>query len=208
MRIAAGFLISMMLMCGAAQAASFDCAAAATPDEHAICEHPELSSLDDRLPVAFAKAKEASSDEDEVRQIARDFLAARHECHRDVSCIRNAYTDVLDSFRAASDDGEVDESDDAETEDTPPGHASPSVCVVILGLMREAVLEGRASGDEGVLRSGSKTFRRKADALNEGNAQQMIGSTVAFYDGLTPKQLSRATDLCLSAVDEDFTEDN
>lgn len=207
-------VVSMVVMCGTAHAASFDCATASTPDEHAVCNHPELSRLDDRLPAALAYAKAAvaanGGDEDEVRQIARDFLAARRECRRDVPCIRDAYNDVLDSFRATSGDDEADESagEAAETADTPPDHASPSVCVVILGLMRQAVLDGSATGDEGLLRYGSEAFREKADELNDGDAQQMIGSTVAFYDMLTPKQLSRTADLCLSAVDEDFAEDN
>lgn len=38
------------------QAASFSCAAAATPFEHAICEMPELSAADEILAKAFATA--------------------------------------------------------------------------------------------------------------------------------------------------------
>lgn len=39
-----------------AAAASFDCAAASTPFEHAICDIPELSAADDRLAKSFATA--------------------------------------------------------------------------------------------------------------------------------------------------------
>ncbi|KRA55371.1 DUF3298 domain-containing protein [Devosia sp. Root635] len=39
-----------------AAAASFDCAKASTPFEHAICDMPELSAADDRLAKSFATA--------------------------------------------------------------------------------------------------------------------------------------------------------
>lgn len=39
-----------------AMAASFDCGAASTPFEHAICDNPELSSADETLAKAFATA--------------------------------------------------------------------------------------------------------------------------------------------------------
>jgi uncharacterized protein YecT (DUF1311 family) len=39
-----------------AAAASFDCAAASTPFEHAVCDIPELSAADDRLAKSFATA--------------------------------------------------------------------------------------------------------------------------------------------------------
>lgn len=39
-----------------AAAASFDCAAASTPFEHAICDIPELSAADERLAKSFATA--------------------------------------------------------------------------------------------------------------------------------------------------------
>lgn len=39
-----------------AAAASFDCAKAATPFEHAICDDPDLSAADDRLAKSFATA--------------------------------------------------------------------------------------------------------------------------------------------------------
>ena len=42
-----------------AMGASFDCAKAQTPFEHAICEAPELSRADEVLAKAFATAKKA-----------------------------------------------------------------------------------------------------------------------------------------------------
>lgn len=45
-----------VLMALPAAAASFDCAAASTPFEHAICDIPELSTADERLAKSFATA--------------------------------------------------------------------------------------------------------------------------------------------------------
>lgn len=39
-----------------AAAASFDCAKAGTPFEHAICDSPELSAADDRLAKTYQTA--------------------------------------------------------------------------------------------------------------------------------------------------------
>ena len=46
--IALTILAVAMALPAASQAASFDCAKAATPTEHAICDNPQLSQLDDQ----------------------------------------------------------------------------------------------------------------------------------------------------------------
>jgi uncharacterized protein YecT (DUF1311 family) len=46
----------LVLTVAPAAAASFDCAAASTPFEHAICDIPDLSAADDRLAKSFATA--------------------------------------------------------------------------------------------------------------------------------------------------------
>lgn len=47
-------MVMLMVLAGPAMAASFDCMAAATPFEHAICDNPELSSADEVLAKTFA----------------------------------------------------------------------------------------------------------------------------------------------------------
>lgn len=49
------------LACGAAHAASFDCKAAKTPTERAICGSPKLSALDERLAKDYQRAAQALS---------------------------------------------------------------------------------------------------------------------------------------------------
>ena len=56
LRLAApALLLALTLL--PASAASFDCAAATTPFEHAICDMPELSQADDILAKSFATAR-------------------------------------------------------------------------------------------------------------------------------------------------------
>jgi uncharacterized protein len=81
-----------------ASAASFDCAKAASPDEKAVCDDPQLSRLDDTLGRAWIdvmKQSDALVDRDKVRGVAREFLANRGKCGVDRRCIIVAYLDVL-----------------------------------------------------------------------------------------------------------------
>lgn len=76
---------------GAARAASFDCGAARTATDRAICASPTLSSLDGALGAAYAQrlARDPS-----VRQIERAWLAARNAgCGHDVGCL-TAFTNA------------------------------------------------------------------------------------------------------------------
>jgi uncharacterized protein len=74
---------------GAARAASFDCAAATSRTDRAICANPKLSAQDSALGVAYAQrlARDPS-----VRQIQRAWLAARAAgCGHNVACL-SAFT--------------------------------------------------------------------------------------------------------------------
>ena len=51
------------ISCVPAAAAGFDCAKAATTDEHLVCDVPQISLLDSLLKSAYAEAKAASPDE-------------------------------------------------------------------------------------------------------------------------------------------------
>lgn len=69
-----------------AMAASFDCAKAGTPFEHAICDNPKLSAADEQLAKTFATAIGGLSDTalDRLRTDQRDWLAfAQLACTKD-----------------------------------------------------------------------------------------------------------------------------
>lgn len=92
-------------------------------------------------------------------------------------------------------------------EEALPDHASPSVCVVLIGLALQAGVIDEE--DEADYRSASDNYRTISARLNGGKegADQMIGSTVNFYSGLSEDQLSEGADMCLEARDNRFTED-
>lgn len=93
--------------------------------------------------------------------------------------------------------------------DAPPERATLVVCTTILGTMSNAIREGRATGDHAAVLDGYAAYgRRAAEAMGDVESRQAIGSSYAFYDSLTPAQLSGATDMCLKAVDGDFGEDD
>lgn len=86
----------------AAEAASFDCAKAAAPDEIAICEHPALSALDSEMGglwYAYSRfpflmgASGARQDEAEA------FLKRRAACGSDIACLKEAYEERIGVLR-------------------------------------------------------------------------------------------------------------
>lgn len=88
-----------------------------------------------------------------------------------------------------------------------PDHASPSTCVVLIGLALQA---GAVDADEEQdYRDASDAYRKISVRLNGDKtaSDQMIGSTVNLYAGLGKDELSEGADMCLEAVDETFTED-
>ncbi len=75
-----------------AHAAGFDCKAAATPTERAICADATLRQRDAALAEAYAKALAASPDlRAELRQQQRDWLTARNGCAADTPCLAKQY---------------------------------------------------------------------------------------------------------------------
>lgn len=92
-------------------------------------------------------------------------------------------------------------------EDTLPDHASPSVCVVIIGLaLEKGAID---ASDEDDYKAAADTYRELSIELNGGAdaANQMIGSSVAFFDGLSQDDLEKGADMCLSASDDSFDAD-
>jgi uncharacterized protein len=85
----------LVLAAATAEAASFNCAKAAKPDEKAICDSTRLSDLDVEMATLYRVrmevpmlmgARGAAQDEQ------RAFLARREQCGSNVACIQAAYT--------------------------------------------------------------------------------------------------------------------
>ena len=76
-----------------AQAQSFNCARASTPDEVLICQNPYLADLDEQMSSLYFSIRNRLSG-NARRQIERDqkaWLEGRMRCGRDGPCIADAY---------------------------------------------------------------------------------------------------------------------
>jgi uncharacterized protein len=102
------------ISCAPAPAAGFDCAKAATADEHIVCDVRQISLLDSLLNSAYVEAKAASPDEN-VPRLARDFLAARHACGADRACVLSSYLGALDAYNDLGAAADIPKDITAET---------------------------------------------------------------------------------------------
>ena len=82
-----------------AQEPSFDCAQATMPDELAICDSADLSSLEAAGAQAFAQV--SKDHEAAAKAIARPALQARRDCEADAACIEDVLMQALYSYWAA-----------------------------------------------------------------------------------------------------------
>lgn len=107
---AAAVLSTGLAAAAAGHAASFDCAKASTPTEHAICDNPQLSSLDDQTAGLYytlisGGAPEATTSVDAVKKQQEAFVAKRNRCGANYNCLIDAYTDQIMYLKAASGQG-------------------------------------------------------------------------------------------------------
>jgi uncharacterized protein len=89
-------------------AASFDCAKATTPTEHAICDNPQLSKLDDQTSGLYytfissgAPAKKVAA----VEAQQETFLNQRDACGANYNCLIDAYTAQIMFLKAEAGEG-------------------------------------------------------------------------------------------------------
>lgn len=108
--IATGALSTGLLAAGPGLAASFDCSKAATPTEHAICDNPQLSSLDDQTAGLYytlisGGAPQATASVADVKKEQAAFIHKRDQCGANYNCLIDAYTAQIMYLKAASGKG-------------------------------------------------------------------------------------------------------
>lgn len=86
---------------GTAQAASFPCAKAETPDEKAICATLSLNDLDVEMAVRFEILKDllAMGNRGQLQDDQEIWLKERQTCGGDVACLQQAYQSRLKILR-------------------------------------------------------------------------------------------------------------
>ena len=82
-------MVAAALAASPAAAASFDCGKARTPDEITVCQTPALSQRDSEMGglwYAYSRVPMMMGSNGARRDDAQQFLAARSQCGRNVSC--------------------------------------------------------------------------------------------------------------------------
>ena len=103
-------LAALPFASGLASAASFDCAKASTPTEHAICDNPQLSSLDEQTAGLYytfisSGVPDATASVADVKKAQAAFLTKRDACGANYNCLIDAYTAQIMYLKAASGQG-------------------------------------------------------------------------------------------------------
>ncbi|WP_073051724.1 lysozyme inhibitor LprI family protein [Kaistia soli] len=88
-----------------AEAASFNCAKAAQPDEVAICAHRDLNDDDVEMATRYQMLLKlvAMGTAGDMRDDQKAWLSWRRSCGSDVACLGNAYQDRIGALKAAFD---------------------------------------------------------------------------------------------------------
>lgn len=93
---------AMLLPAAAASAAGFDCSKAASPDELAVCNNPQLSALDSEMTglwYAYSRVPLLMGMSGNRHDDAEAFLARRRACGGDIACLTRAYDERIAVLR-------------------------------------------------------------------------------------------------------------
>jgi uncharacterized protein len=100
---AAVLTASVLTLPAPAAAQSFNCRAASTAAERAVCGSDRLSDLDDRMSQLYRQLLSGTASEKTrnwVRDYQHRFLSARDACGRNTGCIKGAYLDQISVLSA------------------------------------------------------------------------------------------------------------
>jgi uncharacterized protein len=100
------YLAGLLALSLPVQAASFDCAKAATKVEKLICGDAELSKLDDELAASYKTALKDNAQADAIKQAQKRWLKKRDDC-QDAQCLKIAYQSRRRELASVSAQAEV-----------------------------------------------------------------------------------------------------
>lgn len=93
--------------------------------------------------------------------------------------------------------------------DEPLTTVSLAGCEVILNLSEQAIDAGKLTLDRAVVHSAWTKYQTQFEANYSADERaQLVASTMAFHDQLTPDQLRSSAEVCLGAQDRTFTRDD
>lgn len=94
----------------------------------------------------------------------------------------------------------------AETPNYDQALTEPSLagCEVVLGQAEQAIDTGTATLDKAAVQAARAKYQAQLEAgyPNAEERAQLVGSTAAFHDQLTPEALKASAEVCLAAQDQ------
>lgn len=95
-------VLALLAVAGPAGAASFDCDAAKTPDERAICATLSLNDRDVEMATRFEILKDVlpMGGRSKLREDQETWLSERRTCGADAACLKAIYDARLKVLRA------------------------------------------------------------------------------------------------------------
>jgi uncharacterized protein len=99
-------VICLVLLASPGNAASFDCAKAASADEKAVCSDREMDDQDVEMSVLYNRLKQlvAMGARGELETSQTAWLKRREACGSDRACLSKAYADRLFQLRMSFDE--------------------------------------------------------------------------------------------------------
>lgn len=91
------YLFGLLALALPAQAASFDCAKAATKVEKLVCGDAELSKLDEELNAAYKAALQDGKQSNSIKQGQKQWVKERNGCS-DAGCLEMNYRNRIDEL--------------------------------------------------------------------------------------------------------------
>ena len=161
------FLIFLVLGLSAptARAASFDCSAATTLVELAICGNGELSELDSELGRTYSAVLARSSDPVDLRAVQRAWLNDVRNLCTDLACLQTAYRQRLADLRR------IDWMTDERAE---------AICSEVTDAINDGSIEGRVVKFD---RPSAELEEAWLDSSTERGFRSMLGAVASVdYD--------------------------
>ncbi len=97
------FTLSLLalLIASPAAAASFDCAKASHVVEKIICDHPDISRMDEEMAAVYKDRLAAMVDKEGLRAMQKDWMALMRKNCKDAPCVDQQYRDQLTMYERA-----------------------------------------------------------------------------------------------------------
>jgi uncharacterized protein len=97
--------LTALLLAGSANAASFDCARAASADEHAVCNIRALNDRDVKMATLYGLDIRLvpMGSRDAIKRDQAIWLNSRRACRADTACLTRAYDRRIAALQAVID---------------------------------------------------------------------------------------------------------